>query len=145
MKDERIIKELNKTKIIIIYYIFITTLLVFLGKFLINTIYLETFNFFLYSVELFIILVSLILLLIRFVMFSQSKDERIEENYEKIGNILFTIMFFGSFFIHFLTVAYNQSLNIVMYNFTSTFFLIGIIILVYQLWYYVKKTDKLKI
>jgi|GEM_PF-2652523 len=44
MKDERIIKELNKTKIIIIYYIFITTLLVFLGKFLINTIYLETFN-----------------------------------------------------------------------------------------------------
>jgi len=66
-------------------------------------------------------------------MFSQSKDERIEENYEKIGNILFTIMFFGSFFIHFLTVAYNQSLNIVMYNFTSTFFLIGIIILVYQL------------
>jgi len=66
-------------------------------------------------------------------MFSRVKDERIEENYEKIGNILFLIMFLGSIFIHFMTVAYNQSLNLIMYNFTSILFLIGIIIFVYQL------------
>lgn len=128
MKDERIIRELNKTKLAIIYYVLITTTVVTIIKLLLSR-YISS-NFF---VEGFILVLGVALLIIKLLMYKDEIDERIESSFDKIGNIFLSIMLFGGFFIHFLSQAYANQQTYLQINFTSTFVLIGFIVLLIQL------------
>lgn len=128
MKDERITRELNKTKLAIIYYVLITTTIVTIIKLLLSS-YIKS-NFF---VEGFILLLGVTLLTIKIIMYQDEVDERIESSFDRIGNIFLVIMLFGGFFIHFFANAYANQQGYFQINFTSTFILIGFIVLLVQL------------
>ncbi len=128
MKDERITRELNKTKLAIIYYVLITTTIVTIIKLLLSS-YIKS-NFF---VEGFILILGVMLLGIKMILYQDEVDERIESSFDKIGNIFLSIMLFGGFFIHFFANAYANQQTYLQLNFTSTFILIGFIVLLVQL------------
>lgn len=133
MHDERILKELNQSKLRVLYYIFIVASISFVFK----AIVFKFSAFTIYTVEIFILLLASTILIIRYFMYRDQVDERIEIKYEKIGNIIFSILFFGGFFIHYFNIAYSTNNSLPATSLISTVLLIGFIILVYQL----KKRD----
>lgn len=133
MHDERILKELNQSKLRVLYYIFIVALI----SFILKAIVFKFSAFTIYTVEIFILLLASIILIIRYFMYRDPVDERIEIKYEKVGNIFFSILFFGGFFIHYFNIVFSTNNSLPATSLISTVLLIGFIILVYQL----KKRD----
>ncbi len=128
MKDERILSELNKTKLVIIYYLLFSSALLAAFKLLLGLEGLSN-----YLVEIFIFSASGLVLLIKITLSFYGRDERIESLFAIIGNTFFSIILFGGLFIHFASNAYGNTQNYIQYNLTSNFILIGIIVLISQL------------
>lgn len=130
MKDERLQRELNiiKGKVLNIVTIFVTAV------FLVKIVYFRSSVNFDYYVELYLLIVVLITYILRYTIFKNKEDERIQLNIERLMNISFLLAFFGSFFIHFYMVSKQLENNLMFnINFTSTFLLIGSVIFVFLL------------
>lgn len=153
MKDERITQQLNQAKGVVLIFVFISVLAVSMFKFLITNQSLEF-----YYVEGFILVISLLIITLKFTLFSNIEDERIQKNYERLLNIAFLTMFYGGFVIHFYSVSNLLSESQFSFSFTSTFILIATIVFIVQLkrrsiyasykwiefekWVFIKKTVK---
>ena len=131
MRDERILRELNKTKMVIIKYIIIATVIWSLFKYFI----IGFTRPLLFISEAYLLLMGVILLLARLLIFSEGVDERTELKFEKTANIIFVLMFFGSLFVHFYTSSlfFNIQVNMLVGTPVSLFILIGFIVLLRQL------------
>jgi hypothetical protein len=131
MRDERILRELNRTKMVIIKYIIIATVIWSLLKYFLIGLSRPL----LFLSEAYLLLMGLILLLSRLLIFSEGVDERTELKFEKTANIVFALMFFGSLFVHFYTnsLFFNVQLAMMVGTPVSLFILIGFIVLLRQL------------
>lgn len=128
MQDERYIHEMNQTKFVILIYIFIASIIASLIKLLTTPFTLP-----IYALELFVFVISFILLMIRFALYQGSRDERKEQQLERMANIFFLLLFFGGLTIHFIGVATLLNESMLPTFFTSTYLITGEILLIIQL------------
>lgn len=128
MQDERYLHEMNQTKFIILIYVFFTSIVATSIKILTTPFTLP-----IYALELFVFLISFILLMIRFALYQGGRDERKELQFERIANIFFLLLFFGGLTIHFIGVATLINESLLPTFFTSTYLVIGEILLIIQL------------
>ncbi len=128
MQDERYLHEMNQTKFVILIYVFFASIVATLIKLLTTPFTLP-----IYALELFVFLLSFILLMIRFALYQGGRDERKEQQFERIANIFFLLLFFGGLTIHFIGVATLINESLLPTFFTSTYLIIGEILLIIQL------------
>ncbi|BCR36686.1 hypothetical protein [Mariniplasma anaerobium] len=126
MNDERIASELNKIKGYILVLVFITTLLFSGTKFLVYG-----FIYQLYLVDIFVLLVSGIVISTTFVMkHSNQYDERLEQSVGRIYKLGYAVLLIGGFWIHYFAVSITPFDMIAFGYITNTLILIGFVVLI---------------